>query len=132
MHDLPVPEKRRSFKPGDVIKRYAAQRGLCAKCGCDLARSGFERDHTHRHDALGKTDFDNLQLLCPACHAIKTKVDNREAKKGRRIRGELKPRVKKAIQSRGFPKMSETRSPNTWQTTGAKWPKRAFPKRGEL
>jgi len=102
MADLPKPEKRRAFKPGDVIKRYAAQRSLCAKCGCDLARSGFERDHMHRHDALGKTDYNNLQLLCPPCHAVKSRDDNREAKKGRRIRGENKPRVKKSIPSRGF------------------------------
>ena len=102
LSELPQPERRRSFKLGDVIKKYAAQRGLCAKCGCDLARSGFERDHTHRHDALGKTDYDNLQLLCPPCHSIKSREDNREAKKGRRLRGENKPRVKKAIPSRGF------------------------------
>lgn len=102
MPDLPKPLPRRAFKPGDVIKRYAAQRGLCATCGCDLARSGFERDHIQRHDALGKTDYDNLQLLCPPCHAIKSREDNRQSKKGRRIRGENKPRVKKAIHSRGF------------------------------
>ena len=105
MHDtLPKPEKRRAFRPGDVLKKYVAQRGLCAKCRCDLVRSGYERDHIVRHDALGKTDYNNLQLLCPPCHAVKSRDDNREAKKGRRIRGDNKPRVSKPIPSRGFNK----------------------------
>lgn len=102
MADLPKPEKRRSFKPGDVLRKFAAQGGFCAKCRCDLVRSGYERDHIVRHDALGKTDYNNLQLLCPPCHAVKSRNDNREAKKGRRIRGDNKPRVKKTIPSRGF------------------------------
>jgi len=97
MADLPKPDKRRAFRPGDVLKKYVAQHGLCAKCACNLVRSGYERDHIHRHDALGKTTFENLQLLCPPCHAVKTRTDNFEAKKGRRIRGELKPRAKKKI-----------------------------------
>ena len=119
MHDtLPKPEKRRAFKPGDVLRKYAAQRGLCAKCHCDLVRSGYERDHIVRHDALGKTDYNNLQLLCPPCHAIKSRDDNREAKKGRRIRGENKPRVTKPIPSRGFPKLAEGRDPKRWQSAG--------------
>lgn len=92
---LPKPEKRRAFRPGDVLKKYVEQRGMCAKCGCDLVRSGYERDHIQRHDALGKTSFDNLQLLCPPCHADKTRDDNREAKKGARIRGERGQRARR-------------------------------------
>ena len=102
MADLPQPERRRSFKLGDVLRKFAAQGGLCAKCRCDLVQSGYERDHIVRHDALGKTDYNNLQLLCPQCHSVKSRDDNREAKKGRRIRQENKPRAKKAIPSRGF------------------------------
>jgi 5-methylcytosine-specific restriction endonuclease McrA len=102
MPDLPKPERRRSFKQRDVDNRFTAQAGRCNKCQCDLNVTGFERDHIQRHDALGKTDYDNLQLLCPPCHAYKSRLDNREAKKGRRIRGENKPSVKKAIPSRGF------------------------------
>ena len=116
MPDLPQPEKRRGFKPRDVDNRFAEQAGRCSACQCDLNLSGFERDHIQRHDALGETSFENLQLLCPPCHAIKTKADNREAKKGRRIRGENKPRITKQIRSRPFQKATEKRQ----------WPQRKF------
>ena len=115
---LPRPEKRRSFKPRDVDNRFAEQAGRCKACRCDLNLSGFERDHIQRHDAFGKTDFDNLQLLCPACHVIKTKTDNFEAKKGARIR------LEKGQQARRKAKGSQIKSRPTV------WPKRKLQSRG--
>jgi hypothetical protein len=81
-----------------------------------LVARNFDIDHIQRLDALGKHEPDNWQALCVPCHAIKSRVDNREAKKGRRIRGENKPRVTKAIPSRPFQKGEH------------KWPRRKFSK----
>jgi hypothetical protein len=100
--DLPKPLPRRSFTAKQRNQVALKQCYKCAHCECSLITRPFQVDHIHRLDALGTHEPDNWQALCVPCHAIKTKVDNREAKKGRRIRGENKPRVKKAIPSRGF------------------------------
>ena len=113
MPDLPKPERRRSFtlKQRETIAH--AQAYGCANCGCSLVTNAFQIDHIQRLDALGKHEPSNWQALCVPCHAIKTKVDNREAKKGRRIRGDNKPRVKKAIPSPGFNKTLRRRMDGT-------------------
>jgi 5-methylcytosine-specific restriction endonuclease McrA len=102
LNELPQPERRRSFTPKQRAEIVWSQGYKCAHCECSLITRPFQIDHIQRLDALGKHEPDNWQALCVPCHAIKTKVDNREAKKGRRIRGDNKPRVKKAIPSRGF------------------------------
>ena len=35
-------------------------------------RAGYEVDHVIDHCLTGDNDIDNLQLLCPACHTVKT------------------------------------------------------------
>ena len=102
LNELPQPVKRRSFTPRQRAEIVWSQGYKCAHCGCSLITRPFQIDHIQRLDALGKHEPDNWQALCKPCHAEKTRTDNREAKKGRRIRGENKPRVKKAIPSRGF------------------------------
>lgn len=99
---LPKPEKRKGFTPRDVAAVFIKCDGRCAKCSQKVKLGEYAIDHIHRLDALGAHCLDNWQLLCTPCHAEKTRVDNREAKKGRRIRGELKPREKKQIPSRPF------------------------------
>lgn len=99
---LPQPETRRSFTPKQRAMVASRQEWLCNICKCDLWGIRFDVDHIQRLDALGKHEPENWQALCVPCHAVKTRTDNREAKKGRRIRGERKPRVKKAIPSPGF------------------------------
>jgi 5-methylcytosine-specific restriction endonuclease McrA len=113
MTDLPVPERRRSFTAKQRNMIANRQEWRCNVCKCDLWKIAYEIDHIQRLDALGKHEPSNWQALCVPCHAIKTKVDNREAKKGRRIRGDNKPRVKKAIPSRGFNKTLRRRMDGT-------------------
>ena len=67
---------------------------------------------------MGKHEPDNWQALCVPCHAIKTKVDNREAKKGARIR------LEKGQQARRKAKGSQIKSRPTV------WPKRKLQSRG--
>jgi 5-methylcytosine-specific restriction endonuclease McrA len=115
---LPKPIKRRSFTPKQRNMVATRQEWLCNVCKVDLCGIAFDIDHVQRLDALGKHEPSNWQALCKTCHAEKTRVDNREAKKGRRIRGDNKPRVTKAIPSRGFGRMAEGRDPKRWQSAG--------------
>lgn len=85
---LPQPEKRRSFTPKQRAEIVWSQGYKCAHCECSLITRPFQIDHIQRIDALGAHEPDNWQALCVPCHKTKTKVDNAEAKKGRRIRGE--------------------------------------------
>lgn len=95
--DLPKPLKRKGFTPRDVAAVFIKCEARCAKCREKVTLGNYAIDHIQRLDALGAHELENWQLLCVPCHAAKTKVDNFEAKKGRRIRGELKPRAKKKI-----------------------------------
>ena len=116
MADLPVPEKRRSFTARQRNEVANRQEWLCNICKCDLWGIRFDVDHVQRLDALGKHEPNNWQALCVPCHADKTRTDNREAKKGARVRGEKGQRARRErrggsmiksaskIQSRGFQK----------------------------
>lgn len=108
MVDLPKPEKRRSFTAKQRAWIVWNQNYKCAHCECSLITRPFQVDHIHRLDALGTHEPSNWQALCKPCHADKTRVDNREAKKGRRIRGEAGQRARRdkrggsMLKSRGF------------------------------
>jgi len=119
--ELPKPEKRRGFTPRQVAAVFIRYDGRCAKCAWKVAPGGYHIDHITPLAALGKHELENWQLLCVECHKPKTKVDNAEAKKGARIRGEKGQRARRErngaqITSRGFQKRPD----------GAKhqWPKR--------
>ena len=56
-----TPIRRKMLK----LKKAAAQKGKCARCGDDLPERGA---NLHRLDAMeGYTD-DNTELVCPKCH----------------------------------------------------------------
>ena len=120
---LPQPETRRSFTAKQRAMVASRQEWLCNICKIDLYGIAFDIDHVQRLDALGKHEPENWQALCVPCHAIKTKTDNREAKKGRRIRGEAGQQARRAkngpqITSRGFQKRPDG--------VKHKWPTRKF------
>jgi len=113
--DLPKPEKRRGFTPRQVAAVFIRYDGRCAKCAWKVTPGGYHIDHITPLAALGKHELENWQLLCVECHKPKTKVDNAEAKKGARIRGEKGQRARRerngpsltgrsTFQSRGFDK----------------------------
>lgn len=115
MPDLPLPERRRSFTPKQRQSVADRQDWKCAKCGCDLRKVKFEIDHVHRIDALGTHTPENWQALCVPDHKAKTRIDNREAKKGARLRLEKGQQARRAknggtriksapLKSRGFQK----------------------------
>lgn len=120
---LPKPIKRKGFTPRDVAAVFIKCEARCALCREKVSLGNYAIDHIQRLDALGAHELSNWQLLCSPCHTDKTRVDNREAKKGARVRGEKGQRARRAkhgpqIQSRGFAQMPEGRDPKKWQSAG--------------
>jgi hypothetical protein len=110
---LPLPEKRRGFTPRQVAAVFIKYEARCAKCHEKVRLGEYAIDHIQRLDALGKHELSNWQLLCVPCHKPKTKIDNREAKKGARIRGETCNGPKRKIVSRGFSARSKDEGTTT-------------------
>lgn len=124
---LPKPEKRKAFTARDVAAVFIKCEARCAKCREKVSLGNYAIDHIQRLDALGAHELSNWQLLCSDCHGEKTRVDNREAKKGARVRGEKGQRARRAkngpqIVSRNSfqPRLlapaddRETRAPGSW------------------
>ena len=93
---LPKPAKRRGFTPRDVAAVFIKCEARCAQCREKVSLGNYAIDHIKRLDALGAHELSNWQLLCSPCHSAKTKVDNWEAKKGARVRGEKGQRARRA------------------------------------
>jgi hypothetical protein len=91
---------------------------LGIKCGKQFGSlSEIEFDHVKRCEIEPDASPENCRPLCKDCHKAKTiRKDTLEAKKGRNLRGENKPKVKRnwptgaKIQSRGFPSPEERRA----------------------
>lgn len=84
VHEPVVPEKRRAFRAADMRQRLLDQNGRCAHCRAALLV--FHGDHILPRELDGRTDYENLQLLCGPCHAIKTVSDIKMIAKARRLR----------------------------------------------
>lgn len=101
---LPQPEKRRRATPRQIADMLIRQEGRCNLCPTILAdvsvrpimlMERFDVDHVIALAFLGAQTPDNLQCLCRPCHLAKSRTDNREAKKGARIRGEKGQRARR-------------------------------------
>ena len=92
---LPKPERRKGFTARDVAAVFIKYEARCARCREKVSLGNYQIDHIQRLDALGKHELENWQLLCVPCHKPKTKVDNAEAKKGARVRGERGQRARR-------------------------------------
>ena len=58
------------------LRIWAASGGLCARCRRLTAYpDGFELDHIAARHKGGGNDDENLQVLCPPCHQVKTAQD---------------------------------------------------------
>jgi 5-methylcytosine-specific restriction endonuclease McrA len=108
-----------------VFIKYEAR---CAKCREKVALGNYQIDHIQRLDALGKHELDNWQLLCVPCHKPKTKVDNAEAKKGARIRGERGSQ--RARRERRGESSIKAPAVSALSKTARGYVKKAWPKRG--
>jgi 5-methylcytosine-specific restriction endonuclease McrA len=115
---LPKPEKRRAFTARNIAAVFIKYDGRCASCAEKVKLGEYAVDHIQALDHLGKHELANWQLLCVGCHKLKTAKDVKASAKGRRIRQEVGTGPKKAIPSRGFGRMPESRSPSKWQSAG--------------
>ena len=113
--------KRLEFSPATKRKAYELRGGKCPglielkmPCGKDLS-DDCEYDHIKRNEIEPDNSLENCRPLCRVHHRVKTTMDAKQAAKSRRLRGENKPKRKKAwptggkIQSRGFPSKEERR-----------------------
>lgn len=58
------------------LRIWAASGGLCARCRRLTAYPhGFELDHKQALHKDGSNDDENMQVLCPPCHQVKTAQD---------------------------------------------------------
>ena len=88
----------------DILRAWSRQDGLCAMCGSALRPMKTANDHILPLDLGGKTEFENLQILCKTpCHIIKTAQDIKRIAKARRLRTPRKA-PKRKLQSGGFDK----------------------------
>jgi 5-methylcytosine-specific restriction endonuclease McrA len=118
MLDLPKPERRRAFTARNIAAVFIKYDGRCAHCSEKVKLGEYAVDHIQALDHLGAHTLDNWQLLCVGCHKLKTASDVKASAKGRRLRGDVGTGPKKAIPSRPFGRMPESRSPSKWQSAG--------------
>jgi len=62
---------KRTFTNADKRTIYERQNGICPKCGKQYEFSEMEGDHVIPWWRGGKTNIDNLQMLCKECNSGK-------------------------------------------------------------
>jgi hypothetical protein len=99
----------------EAMVRYLRCPGLVERrltCGKPFGKlSDVQFDHIKREEIDGDNSPENCRPLCKECHRLKTSgngatsagSDTHMAAKGKRLRGELKPKRKAKIANRGFP-----------------------------
>ncbi|WP_369046170.1 HNH endonuclease signature motif containing protein [Sinomonas sp. P10A9] len=71
--DVPVRLGRTAYRPPEGLRRFVRYRdGVCVVPGCTCAARRTEIDHTIEWQDGGTSDADNLALLCPKHHALKS------------------------------------------------------------
>lgn len=98
---------RREFPAKVRVAAYKRCNGHCEKCTAPLSPGKFSYDHIVADALGGEPVLENCQVLCDACHGIKTAEHDtpRAAKQKRQERAHLgaKPEPAKPIQSAPFP-----------------------------
>lgn len=78
--------EKRAVSPAMRRRVIAEQDGICARSYCDAPATDV--DHILPLWLKGKNDRANLEGLCGACHAVKTKAEAKARAKCKRIAGE--------------------------------------------
>jgi hypothetical protein len=62
----------------EIEQRYvaASQKWKCVGCH-KLLPAAFDIDHRIPYQLGGRDAYDNLQALCPLCHALKTRMEQK-------------------------------------------------------
>jgi len=64
----------RAFTPSQIRTVYEKQKGNCSKCGLNFEIIEMEGDHITPWSKGGKTNIENLQLMCLDCNRRKSDV----------------------------------------------------------
>lgn len=62
----------RAFTDAQKRKKYEEQKGICPVCGQHFEIDEMEGDHIIAWKDGGKTDYNNLQMLCKKCNRTKS------------------------------------------------------------
>ena len=62
----------RAFSERDKLRKYEEQKHVCPKCGEAFTYDEMEGDHIVPWSQGGKTEYDNLQMLCKKCNRRKS------------------------------------------------------------
>ena len=68
------PEKLslRTFDEDEKRSKYEEQKGVCARCGSHFEYEEMQGDHIIPWSKGGKTEYENLQMLCRRCNNRKS------------------------------------------------------------
>lgn len=96
---------RTEFTKRQKAMIFERANGCCEKCGRKVGGAiAYDVDHIIPATFGGRATLDNGQILCKQpCHVVKTKRDNREAKKSNRIRKKNNPETRPAPKMRSGP-----------------------------
>jgi len=61
---------KRLFSKEDIIRKINEQQNKCASCNTE--KENYEGDHIQPWSTGGRTNFENLQMLCKDCHRKKS------------------------------------------------------------
>lgn len=61
----------RAFEEKDKRRKYAEQGGVCPICGKSFEYEAMRGDHIKPWSKGGRTEYDNLQMLCADCNGAK-------------------------------------------------------------
>lgn len=105
-----MSRRGKEFSAKTKAQAFMRSDGSCEVCGLKL-RVGVEYDHRIPIADGGDGSLSNCVVTCRHCHSAKTKKDVTRIAKGKRIHRKHVNAVtaKRAIPSRGFPKVEKER-----------------------
>jgi 5-methylcytosine-specific restriction endonuclease McrA len=114
------PAKRLEFSAKTKREAYALRGGVCqglVEIKTTCGRPIQEYDHIMRCEIKPDNSLENCRPLCKVCHAIKTAMDAKAAKKGRHIRRETKKsqKPKAKIRSRNTLSKEAREAASQWK-----------------
>lgn len=65
----------RAFDKRDIARKYAEQNGVCPYCKKKYNEDEMHGDHIRPWSKGGKTEYENLQMLCTECNLKKSNYD---------------------------------------------------------
>ncbi len=77
---------RREFSTKVKLAAFGRAAGHCESCTAPLRPTKYAYDHVIPDGSGGKPTLENCQVICAACHTVKTKVDMPVIAKGKRVR----------------------------------------------